>query len=177
MSDGMTQAEYARHRNVSRQAISKLIKAGKIPVSPDGLIDPAEADFRLGENRLRVNIHDDADEATPVSRLPAEGAGLTKARTATEVYRARIAQLEFEERVGKLVRIVDIERSMERCAEALVRDIDQLPTVADDVAAAFARGGVAAVRDALKAKACALRDTLSRSMRLLAAEPEEVEKD
>jgi hypothetical protein len=28
----MTQTEYARHRGVSRQAVNKLVKAGKIPL-------------------------------------------------------------------------------------------------------------------------------------------------
>jgi hypothetical protein len=54
-----------------------------------------------------------------------------------------------------------------------VRDIDQLPTFADDLAAAVSRGGVAALRDELKKRARQLRETLKRSMTLIAGTDED----
>lgn len=40
----MSQAEYARHRGVSREAVRKAVTAGRIPVGEGGRIDPAVAD-------------------------------------------------------------------------------------------------------------------------------------
>lgn len=171
----MSQAEYARHRGVSRQAISKLVKAEKIPLDAAGRIDVAAADYALGE--VRESIDDESPEPTPRSDAPprfaGEGIQLTKARTATEVYRARIAQLEFEERTGKLLPVDQVRQAMERCAEALVRDIDQLPSFADDIAAAFAAGGLAGLRDELKKKSRQFRETLARTMSLTAKADDE----
>lgn len=191
-SDGlMSQVEYADHRGVSKQAIGKMIKSGKIPTTVRNgrkMIDPAAADFALGESRSRVNS-DDADprDAFGAGYAPGFGpgggnsgggasasssSGLTKARTASEVYRAKIAELEFNERIGKLLPVEDVTRAMERCAEMIVRDLDQLPAFADDLAAAFTRSGVAGLRDALKGKARDMRGTLSANMRLT-AEPDD----
>lgn len=41
----MTQAAYARHRGVSRQAVHLAIKRGKISLSENGLICVREADI------------------------------------------------------------------------------------------------------------------------------------
>ncbi|NDV87984.1 hypothetical protein GTW51_14865 [Aurantimonas aggregata] len=186
----MSQVEYAAHRNVSKQAIGKMIKSGKIPTTVRGgrkMIDAAEADFALGENRMRVNSDDeDPRDAFGAGYAPGMGpgsgggnaaassasSGLTKARTASEVYRAKIAELEFNERVGQLIRVDDARRAMERCAEMLVRGLDQLPTHADDLATAFSRNGVAGLREALKGVSRDLRQTLSDNMRLTAADDE-----
>lgn len=52
----MTQAEFARYRGCYRQAISKGIKAGKIPKLPNGKIDAAAADGALGGTRERIDV-------------------------------------------------------------------------------------------------------------------------
>ncbi len=176
----MSQVEYAKHRGVSKQAIGKMIAAGKIPTqlrSGRKMIDPAEADFALGENRSRVD--NDRDESTgfapgfaPTPR-ESSSSGLTKARTASEVYRAKLAELEYNKAVGNLIPVDDARRAMERCAEMMVRAIDQLPTRADDLATAFQRKGVAGLREALKGASRDLRETLSDHMRLAAAEDDE----
>lgn len=195
-ADGlMSQVEYAAHRGVSKQAVGKMIKAGKIPTTIRAgrkMIDAAAADFAMGENRSRVNSDDeDPRDAVGAGYAPGFGAsdggrgsgassassGLTKARTASEVYRAKIAELEYLERVGRLVPIDDARQAMERCAEMLVRAIDQLPTRADDLATAFSRNGVAGLRDALKGASRDLRATMSDHMRLAAAEDDEGRDD
>jgi hypothetical protein len=162
----MNQAEYARHRGVSPQAVNKMVKAGRIPLEPGGKIDPAAADFKLGDVR----------ESAPATAASGS-AGLTRARTDTETYRARIAQLDYEQRVGRVVAVDDVVRSMERCAEAIVRDLEQLPSRADDLAGAFARNGTAGLRAALKDLAREIRGTLSASMRLIASDAEESDQD
>jgi len=121
----MTQSEYARHRGVSPQAVHKQIKAGKIPLLPNGKVDAVAADRALGETRERITIRDDVDEAPRAAAAPAPGAGLTKAKTATEVYRARLAQLEYEERTGKLI---DATAASKEWARALTKVIGDTET-------------------------------------------------
>lgn len=182
----MNYAEYAKHRGVSRQAISKAIASERIPKTcirtrPSGakVIDVAAADLALGQTQSRINepapsnanFADSAaaaGEGEGAAAAPASDApGLTKARTETEQYRARLAQLEYEQRIGRLVSIEDVTLSMERCAEVLVRDIDQLPAEADDLAAAFARDGAAGLRVALKETARRIRGRIAENMRLI----------
>jgi len=186
---GMTQTEYAAHRGVSRQAISKLVKAGKIPPSAfvDGKIDPAAADFALGESRERI-LSGDADEgeefggADPTfgsaagTRSAAASdssvARLTQARTATEIYRARTAELEYDQRVGKLLSTEDVTRSMERCAAVIVRELEGLPNFADEIAAAITKDGLPGARQALKNIARNVRLALEQNMRVVADDDE-----
>lgn len=93
---------------------------------------------------------------------------LLEARTAKEGFQAQLRHLELQRRAGRLVPVDAVARSMERCGAALVRDIDRLPIVAEDIAAAFQAGGVQGVRAALRRVARNLRKTLGDNMRLLA---------
>jgi hypothetical protein len=136
----MTQAEYARHRGVSPQAVNKQVKAGKIPLLPNGKIDAAAADRALGETRERVTLRDEPDEADAPRAAPAEGAGLTKAKTATEVYRARLAQLEYEERVGRVVPTANVGDAATACAEVTVKALEMALMRVDAMMAAAAKG-------------------------------------
>jgi len=192
---GMSQTEYAAHRGVSRQAISKLVKAGKIPESAivDGKIDPAAADFALGETRERI-LSSDVDDGEDFgagddptfgsaagTRSAASGdssvARLTQARTATEIYRARTAELEYDARVGKLLSTEDVTRSMERCAAVIVRELEGLPNFADEIAAAIAKDGLPGARQALKNIARNVRLALEQNMRVVAADDETGKED
>ncbi|WP_439363094.1 hypothetical protein ACNJYD_19905 [Bradyrhizobium sp. DASA03005] len=197
--DGMTQAEYARHRGVSRQAISKLISSGKIPASAfvpgEGgarLINAAAADHALGEGRERVLLDqpepDDllasldsevvAPRVTPAPVRPEQHehiAALTKARTETETYRAERARIELEEKRGKLLKVEDVVASMEKCAAVIVRELEALPNFADEIAAAIAKDGAGGARSVLKRVAREVRTQLEQNMRLAAAADRDVE--
>lgn len=82
-------------------------------------------------------------------------------------YDADLKQLELEERLGKLIRVDDVERAMQACAEAIVNAINQLPSRADDLASSVAREGAPGARAFLKTVAMELRDTMARSLRLV----------
>lgn len=181
----VTQAEYARHRNVSRQMIGKLIGSGKIPESAlkreNGKVTGIElerADLALGQTIERVVAHEEemagetgADSAAAASGRAGydggAGVGLTKARTASAFYQANLARLQYEEKIGHLVSRADVEISMVRAAEALKRDLEQLPARADDLATAFTRGGIDGVRSFLKTLQREILGTLASNMRLL----------
>ncbi|WP_224406137.1 hypothetical protein [Afifella sp. IM 167] len=181
--DLMTFTQYAAHRGCSQPAISKLVKAGRIPTTlcprtGKKRIDPAVADHALGETKLRLDeprplnvakgaLRPATDEAAAAG-AESNSAALTKARTVTEEYRAKSAELDYQQRVGRLVAIEDVEASMAKCAEVMVREIDQLPVLADDLATAVSRNGVSGVRKLLKDKARSLRESVASSMRLMA---------
>ncbi|MCW4114754.1 hypothetical protein NPA31_007230 [Aurantimonas sp. MSK8Z-1] len=181
----MSQVDYARHRGVSKQAVGKMVAAGKIPTHPgergQKLIDAAEADFVLDANRLRLDERPEPPTAASIvsaptaSRDSSASSGLTQARTETERYNARMAELKYRQMVGEVIPTEDVRRAMERCAEILLRGIDQLPTKADDLATAFQRAGVSGVREVLKTAARDLKQALSDNMRLTAALDDEEE--
>jgi hypothetical protein len=176
-------AEYARHAGISKAAVSKQIASGRIPVyGPTGakvaagdpgkkLISAAEADRARSQSRIRVNVADDEDpaqaEPTAPRGSPAGDQGqpnLTRARTATEAHRAQLLRLDLDERRGKLMRVSKVEDALATIGEKIVRVIDQLPMDADDLATAVARGGVPALRLAMKEIARRQRTAIADSL-------------
>jgi hypothetical protein len=91
---GISIRAYARHRGVSHTAVEKAIAAGRIGTLADGSIDPATADAEWERNTF----------------YPHGGASpqYAQARTVHEHYRARLARLDYEERVGQLVSKVEV---------------------------------------------------------------------
>lgn len=168
----MTQAEYARHRGVSRQAVNKAIDAGKIPTHErDGkkkLIDPAEADRAMGVNVSRVLADDDERETAAAPRAP-EASGLTRARTATEVYKARIAELEYNERLGKLRAVDDVTAAAQRCAETVLRAMGRISARAEEFTALAVKDGVPGARTCLRSIERDLRKVVAKAFSKLAA--------
>lgn len=161
--ENLTQAEYARHRGVKPPHINRLVKAGKIPVNENGRINAADADFALDGSAERPRV---SESASGSAFGESHSSRLTQAKTGTEVYRARLAQLEYEERVGKLVPISDVQRSMERCAEIIVRDLERLPALAEDLTVIAKRQGAKALRLALKKAADDIRRQVAEHMRI-----------
>jgi len=183
-------SEAARLKGVRKQTISEKLAR----LVADGRI----ATERRGREKVfPLAVYDAAfEETTDPSRIIAEQ---TKKATAgaigsgenagavvnTELQKAsiRAKQLEADERqirvdqlLGRLKPIEEVTAAMQDCAAAIVRDIDQLPTFADDLAAAVTRGGVAGLREALKAKAREIRQTLERTMKLTATDDDEGRK-
>jgi pyruvate/2-oxoglutarate dehydrogenase complex dihydrolipoamide acyltransferase (E2) component len=96
---------YAKHRGVSLAAVQKAIHSGRITPTADGLIDSDRADAewsaktRPGQRRAR------AAPAQPreTAEAPAAGLDYFRARAIRESYLARLAKIEFEERIAKVV--------------------------------------------------------------------------
>jgi hypothetical protein len=182
--DLISAADYARHAGISKAAVSKQIASGRIPVyGPTGekvapgepgkkLISAAEADRARSQTRIRVNVADGEPVQVEPSAARAPSAGdqdppnLTRARTASEVYRAQLLRLDLEERRGELIRVSKVEYALTSAGEKIVRVVDQLPMEADDLATAVARGGVPALRFALKEIARRMRTSIADSLRL-----------
>lgn len=131
----MTQAQYARHVGISRQAVSAQIKKGQIPVGPDGLINPVAADqaramlveparsalkHKPSADAAPVNTHS-GDEASgdsvnqedepenPENTQAMRGAQLSShAKAAHYSIQAQLKKLDLEERMGTLVKAEEV---------------------------------------------------------------------
>ncbi len=147
----MTQAEYARHRGVSRQAVSKAIRAGRIVVAEGGKIDPEAADAGwqrttdptkpsnsvVGNPRGALPLVRRA--ASPVPRAvrgsPAPGPDYQVSRAVRETYLAKLVRLEYEIKTGKLI---DAEESKRAAFQDNRRVRDLLLAIPDRTAAQLA---------------------------------------
>jgi hypothetical protein len=101
----MSQRAYARHRGVAVRAVQKAIESGRISTLPTGEIDSEIADREWARNTRRFAPpvasglkQDDEPESEPFG-----ASQYTKARAVREHYQARLAKLEYEEKVGRLV--------------------------------------------------------------------------
>ena len=123
---GVSQRGYARLRGVNVSAVQKAIATRRITPNPDGTIDPDRANQEWERNTFAGKTLHQATQTTirPPPAPPSEpakplrgGAGIPgqpevsgdpiaaylRARAVSETFKARTAQLEYEERAGKLV--------------------------------------------------------------------------
>ena len=121
----MTQAEYSRHRGVSRESVSKAIRQGRIPVNRIGRISPELADAAWEENTARPK----GAEPPPLPLTLSNGQPLTyaNARAMHEFYKAELAKLELGERSGELVRMSDVRDVAFRAARSARDLLDSIP--------------------------------------------------
>jgi hypothetical protein len=94
--------KYAEHRGISHTAVQKAIRQGRIHPTSDGRIDVEQADRDWGRNTTPAIT---PRRTTQVHRAPDPSGGTTYAqsRAVRELYLARLAKIEFEEKSGKLV--------------------------------------------------------------------------
>jgi len=147
----MTQAEYARHRGVSRQAVSKAVRAGRIVLAEGGRIDPEAADASWRRNtdpskpsnsvagnprgaapRRRRSSHQD-ERVTTAGR--GSGPDYHMSRAVRETYQAKLVRLEYELKTGKLI---DAEESRRAAFQDNRRVRDLLLAIPDRTAAQLA---------------------------------------
>jgi hypothetical protein len=101
---------YAEHRRRhgllghTSWAVQKAIKTGRIRKNAAGKIDPVQAD-RDWEGRTSPARRTRPSESTFAGTAAAglTGVEYAQARAARELYEARLARLDYEERSGKLV--------------------------------------------------------------------------
>jgi hypothetical protein len=115
---GLSIRAYAKRRGVSHVTVLKASKAGRIPLEPDGTIDPAKADAAWAHSsdpgRAKSKpaaMHAVADVAVGSVRetlkeqgLPAGGSvTFVQARTAHEIAKAHLARLRLQRMKGELI--------------------------------------------------------------------------
>ena len=98
----MSEREYSAHSGLSRGAIQKARKSGRLVVYGDGSINAAASDVRRGEmtdpDQQRRSTGSDSNFSGP-----ADSSSYLKARTALTVYQAQDNQLAIQKRKGTLV--------------------------------------------------------------------------
>ena len=100
--DGMSERDYSSHSGLSRGAIQKARKAGRLVVYADGSIDATASDLRRSEttdpDQQRRSMGGDSGFSGP-----ADSSSYLKARTALTVYQAQERQLAIQKKKGTLV--------------------------------------------------------------------------
>ncbi|BBE74351.1 hypothetical protein OHA_1_03982 [Pleomorphomonas sp. SM30] len=173
-------SELARLKGVSKEAVSKRVRRfegdGVLATQMVGqqkMVPVAEYDRLVGETTdfAQVRTRPDRGADTGPSR---KSTAEDPVRAVEDARRARYAadreEIELGKALGQILLTADVERAMMRCAEALVRAIDNLPRRAEDIAGAVAKDGVPGARALLKEAAYDLRKVLAAEMKLLAAE-------
>lgn len=182
MSDGVwvSVSEAASMRGVSKQALSKRLKrlGGQVSTRQDGRqllvnlpefdrvtgaqTDPSQVLRNRGGAAARPDEHaGEVPKARPVGDLAQQAFSVQRAKR--EGYDAEMARLKLEEQLGRVVAVVDVQAAMVRCAEILVRKLDQIPALTDDPK----------LKAHLKDKVRELRQVLADEMRLLATGDQE----
>ncbi len=118
---GVSQRTYARMRGVARSAVQKAIQTKRITPNQDGTIDLERANQEWERNTFAGKTLHQATRpqaAPPSVRTPPRGgsgmpgqpevssdpvSAYLRARAVTETFKAKTAQLEYEERAGKLI--------------------------------------------------------------------------
>ena len=115
---GVSLRAYARMRGCTEGAVRKAIASKRITPNRDGTIDPERANEEWAKNTFAgKTLHEAARSATTQPRTPARPsvipqsaevtsdpvAAYLRARAVSETFKAKIAQMEYEERAGKLI--------------------------------------------------------------------------
>ena len=104
--EGMSEREYSAHSGLSRGAIQKARKTGRLVVYSDGSINAAASDMRRGEmtdpDQQRRSTGGTSGGDSGFSGT-ADSSSYLKARTALTVYQAQEKQLAIQKKKGTLV--------------------------------------------------------------------------
>jgi hypothetical protein len=92
----VSQRQYAKHRGVSHVAVQKAVREGRIRADAQGKVDPEQADRDWAQNTSPA-------KGGNVVELGPTGGAYAQSRAVRELYLAKLAKIEFEERTAKLV--------------------------------------------------------------------------
>ena len=177
-------SELGRQKGVSKQAISKrvasLVERGLLRVYEGRhgtkMVSLAEYDRVLGDTadlgREQAAATRKQQKPNQILRPSAPEAGdttqdnfvYTYEQARNMAFRADMAQLELNARLGKMLPIDQVEAAMTQAAEIMVRKIDLLPSEAEALASAIAKSGTVGARDMLKEIARQLRERLADAL-------------
>ena len=108
--EGMSERAYAEHAGISRGAVQKARKTGRLVLFADGSINAAASDARRGAStdpdqqmRSRGGISVASEGPAPAVSGAGDSTSYIKARTALTVYQAQERQLSIQKKKGVLV--------------------------------------------------------------------------
>lgn len=178
VNDGLwlSLTDLAQARGVSKPAISQNLRKWKergvaIPTRMEGrtlLINVAAYDAARGE----VGSAAYAQEPEKDEPAPKTGTDPVFAREQAreKAYSADMKKLALAREMRTMVPVDTADDELARVAEPIIKAIDRLPAMSDDIAAAISQNGVQGVRAALKAVAADLRNQVADGLASLVAE-------
>jgi hypothetical protein len=106
--EGMSERDYAEHAGISRGAVQKSRKTGRLVLFADGSINAVASDARRGsatdpDQQMRSRGGFGAAGDGPAVSGPGDSTSYIKARTALTVYQAQERQLSIQKKKGVLV--------------------------------------------------------------------------
>jgi flagellar biosynthesis/type III secretory pathway protein FliH len=105
----LSMSAYAKKRDVSYELIRRYCKEGRITLT-DGKIDPIAADQELADSvQLNGNSKLNKGEDEKINHT----LDFNKAKARREKYKADLAELELQEKLGKLISIVQVQKEAE----------------------------------------------------------------
>lgn len=137
----MTKAEYAKHRGVSKPAVSKMVRQDRILLTDDGLVDQEISDLLLDQ-------FSESPLQNPKPKLPANdlrnnfiermsaAESYAESRALLTKYKAELARLEIEETQGKLLDRSSVESTAFATARRVRDSILNIPDRISSVLAA-----------------------------------------
>ena len=143
---------YAKHRGVTLKAVQKAIQSGRIQTTAEGKLDAARADSEWERNtgpKVRRTAASAPPAAPPMEQpRPEPVAGGTldyaKARAIIAHYEARLAKIEYEERIKKLINADEVSVAAFNLSRMFR---DRMLNIPDRVVGAL----VAEIREAIRA--------------------------
>lgn len=110
----MSLRTYAKHRGCGMSAVQKAIQSGRITPTADGRIDPVQADAEWGQNTVPRAVAATRHRTAPPpprrlsgsvasDRVLAGGGNYLVARGVRKGFLARLAKIQYEEKLGKLI--------------------------------------------------------------------------
>ena len=128
----ISQAEFARQQGVSKPYINKLVKKGIIKLK-NGKVDTKQAlsSIKMNADPATLLRSDKQKESSNLPASPNGGIDFVTARTMREAFRAKLTQLEYEEKSGKLTDAAKVKNDAFK-AGRIVRD--ELLTIPDRLA-------------------------------------------
>lgn len=196
MKDGFASIrEFAAIVDVTRQAIEKAIKTGRIRAyDSDGAPIDAEArgrkfvkidEARISFSQQRARIDEDfIDEVEELGvtdpnfgASPAPPTTIVAAKTEREMLQAQYLRMRIDRERGELISRHAIVDAMSTAGLAVGRTFQTLPSFSEEVAAAAQAGGVAAVAALLREKSRQLQETCAEIITAAAKETENADEE
>lgn len=133
----LTMRQYAKHRGVSHETVSNAVKKGRITCVRNergyAQIDPEVADREWSENSDHAKMISKGQTPQAPSQPEADGPrgpSYAQSRAIREAYQARLAKLDYDERMGKLVEAEEVKRKWVQVAGLVRTKVLGIPSMA-----------------------------------------------
>lgn len=132
----MTQAEFAREIGVAKSYISKLKDADRLIMTADGKVDVEASKGRIAEtadpNRDDVSLkwqkaREKLNQNEETTKQEESENSYQEARAEKERYAAKMARLEYEKAIGKVVDKAEVQAVVEDVITQFRQGLENLP--------------------------------------------------